>query len=724
MAQLGYTEKLPPFVQETEQDAAVPATLTQKPRRFWDKLGFYNIAVLFFGTIAIFLALAFLFFIWGASTHGRQSSFPELWHAIVVNKWATRVVTLSSVLIRIATAAQLGVFAAILAALILEQVGVSTEDLPLVSMIRCLNSGPHSLALSVANSIFSKALWPYSFLIFLAILNAFALQFTSTVLLTDFGDTLVVMEVHKENIAFGLNRDVASSVANGQKASQPDVYQGLDYWKTGPSAYQRFAEYKEKGAEGEQYVDTGRTLRGFPPFPDYDNRTTLRHYGGPMMVSDTRVVCIQPTVSNVTVYNNDKYATSFNGSLSWKSTSFLKMDPADEGREIKVNCSVPLADYYDLKKDWQLSMCRLGPGWGHLNNVIRNDVDVDNPNGNTNALLLLNATGDYNDWQRIFPDKTKFMDPGTSAKASWTRMASNNVSIDFTLCFLNPQPWTYEVEATSDVNGDDRYVLWDSSINEFETSDILDMYGATPKPRTPTQRRQLELKNKSNWTSSGADQVWNITTEPFIWDTLTRFDYIAWANPDPNVSDGVGETTMFTPRADAQYSVHRTHAAVFQDIMQKNGNPAVAVQTMFTILLQMAYYDFLSEYDVSAPAKWQMSTVLNIPNQWKAFGAVLGLLGLHAALIFTAVRMFLTRTEMSLLGNAWQAVSQVVSTDTADVLHNGATTTDREVKGAIRQNGIGDSRIRLVRSVTNGRTEATAVRQRHGATYSTPVGQA
>jgi hypothetical protein len=536
------------------------------------------------------------------------------------------------------------------------------------------------------------------------------------------------MDAHTEDIFFGLNRDVSASVANSQKASGPDVYQGLDYWKTGPNSYPRFAEYKENGVESEHYVDTGRTLRGFPPFSSLNNRTILRRYNGPMTVMDTRVVCVQPTMSNVTAYLSDTtYFTSINGSFSWKGNPSLEMLPGEEGKEHQINCSVPLADYYDLKKDWQLSMCRLTPGLARLTGGIRDSVDtVDGADGflgYTNAMLLLNATGDLNDWRNIFPDRITSMEPGASSKAPWTHMAKNNISIDFTLCFTNPRPWTYEVEATGDDDGVDNAVVWNSSMNTFDTSQIQNMYGATPKPKTPFERNQLQLKNKSDWISSGAEKVWNTTTEQFIWDVLSRFDYMATYSPENNVSYGTGETTMFTPRGDSQFSVHRKHAAVFQDIIQKHGNPAVAVQTIFTILLQMAYYDFLSEYDVSAPVSYQMSTSLNIPIHWKAFGAVLGLLGLHAALIFTAVRMFLTRTEMSLLGNAWQAVSQVVSADTANVLHNGATTTDQEVKEAIKQNGIGQSRIRLAKSVTSGRTEATAVRQRHGATYSTPVGQ-
>lgn len=727
MAQVDqYTEKLVPNVHETERNVTPPPPPTmQKPRRFWEKLGIYNVAVLVLGTVAVAIALAFLFFIWGASTHGRQRSFPELWFSIVDKKWATRVVTLSSVLIRIATAAQLGVFAAILAALILERVGVATEDLPLVSMIRCLNSGPHSLALSVLNSFFTKALFPYSFLIVLAIFNAFALQFTSTILLTDFGDIRVVMDPIEDTLIFGLNRDVST----GTNSQGTNAYGGLDYWKTGPNTYQRFAEFKENGSRADNYVDTGKTLRGFPPHLMMDDRTYLRKYRGPMTVVDTRVVCVKPTVSNISLnVDVDRLETkgddpTIKGTFSWEGTAPGLEADEKQSAGFELNCTIPSADGYKAK-DWLTSLCSVGPGVGRLvGGIVTDKKDDMYPDGHTSAMVLLNATGSMKDWVYAIANDTK-EGQIESSKPLWTYYTKSNVSIGFTLCFVNPSPANYEAEASSDRDGEDEVLVWDSANATFDTSLIRQMYGATEKHYTLEDRRLLHLANKANWTLSSVGEKWGISTEDFIWDTLGRYDYAQAHSFFPDEAwYHVGRTTMFTSGGLADYSVHRSHAVIFQDIIQETKNPALAVQTITTILLQMAYYDFLNEYDVAAPSKWQRSKLLNIPKQWKAFGVILGLLVVHFTLVITAVRLFLARTEMSLLGNAWQAVSQVVSADTAGVLHEGATTTDKEVKGTMKQSGVADSKIRIAKSTASGRMEATAVRQRYGATYSAPVGQ-
>jgi hypothetical protein len=134
MAHSGDPEKLPINVQESEQNVTPPPASMQVPRHSWEKLGLYNLVVLGVGTVAIFLGLGMLFFLWGSSTYAiHRGGLPHLWYHIVEHEWTTKAVTLSTILIRLATAAQLGVFAALLAALILEKVGVATESLPLVS---------------------------------------------------------------------------------------------------------------------------------------------------------------------------------------------------------------------------------------------------------------------------------------------------------------------------------------------------------------------------------------------------------------------------------------------------------------------------------------------------------------------------------------------------------------------------------------------------------------
>jgi hypothetical protein len=600
-------------------------------------------------------------------------------------------------------------------------------------MIRCLNSGPHSLALSVYESIFTRALFPYSILIILAILNAFALQFTSTLLLTDFGSTEVVRDFETYNIIFGLgfDRNVTNSDnSGGSTGIKPgvDTYGGLDYWKSSPLSYARFAEYKEEAKQGVNYVDTGRTLRGFPPqtAQDIDSHydpLVLRDYTGPMMVVDARVVCVRPTVSNLSLEASSYYPT-ISGNFNFENTHpDLKANPALNGSGVVLNCTIPTSDIVSDRPYWQTSLCTRGVDQGRLMGGITGDDDVSdsNPMGHTSAHLLLNATGGVEDWTNAFGNGTETGQTQSSG-SFWTRYSNNNVSVEFTLCFVNPLPGNYKVHVTSDVAGDDGYMFWNSTLKSYNTSYIQEQYGATGKDVDPKIRGQFTLAQTRNWTASRAEHVYGVETQDFIWDTLVRTDfaylYAFLYNIATDDMDAVGSTTMFSEGAPPQYSVHRSHAVIFQDILKKTGNPALALQTIWTVLMQMAYYDFYYEYDATAEAVYKVSSFYVIPCRWRAFGCILGLLGLHFVLIFIAIRLFLLRTEMSLLGNAWQAISQVVSTDTANVVHHGATATDGEVKTS----GMAAGRIRITKSLASGRTEAIAVRERHGATYSAPAG--
>jgi hypothetical protein len=711
MAQAGYDEKLTSDVHESERNdtPSPPPPPTQKPRNFWEKLGFYNLAVLTLGTIAIALAIGFLCFLWGSAAHARHfGTFPELWFMIAWADWMKSTVTLSSVLIRVATAAQLGVFAAVVAALILERVGVPTEDLPLISMIRCLNSGPHSLALSIYNSIFTGALLPYSILIVVAILNAFALQFTSTILLQDFNNTNVVRPQQPVPIAFGITNDA-------KFGETTNVYGGTDYWKAAPVNYPRFAEYKEPGSTGANWVDTGKTYRGFLPFRESSARNALRNYTGPMMIADARVVCIKPTMSNISVDTEAEYPTIL-ATYDWNNThpdlTPASASEAGENAGNTINCTIPTADWFSRGHSWGTSLCSMGNVVRLLGGIKPDYDDASLTSGHTSSHLLLNVTGNITEWESSLSDGS-VLEPVESSKPLWTSFARNDVSLEITMCFFNPLPADYVASASTEAPGKDFELGYSRTNGVFDTTDLRTAFGATGKILTSAERGLFQLHSVSNWTAQQTNVLFNKTTQPFLWEVVQKTD---------SMGEGVGDTTFFNEYCPPQWSMHRTHAAIVQQILQTTGNPATTLQTLWTILLQMAYYDFLPEYDLTEIANYDMAVEVNVPTGWAAFAVVLGLLFIHFFLVGTAVVLFLSRTEMSLLGNSWQAVSQVMSTDTAHVVQHGATASDKEVKRSMKDNGITDGRIRITKSVHSGRTEATAVRQRHGATYSTPAG--
>ena len=226
MTELRDLSKVPYMsIDQNERNVDLASAPAHKRRTPWEKLGRYNISILFLGTIALLLAISFLTFIWVVSIHGTlDGKLPPLWKLIATRNWVSRVITLCAIFIRVATAAQLCVFAATMAALILERIGASAQDFPLLSMIRCANTGPQALIWNVLHTMKTGSQIGYSLLIVVTILNALALQFTSTILLTDLGYASVVLnETTVGDIYFGFSE-------GGKNKNNTNTYAGVDFW--------------------------------------------------------------------------------------------------------------------------------------------------------------------------------------------------------------------------------------------------------------------------------------------------------------------------------------------------------------------------------------------------------------------------------------------------------------------------------------------------------------
>ncbi|KAL1594903.1 hypothetical protein SLS59_008453 [Nothophoma quercina] len=590
MVELDITEKAPYVsIQPQDRDDTPPPVLAPKQRTLKDKLGLYNIFVLSLGTVAILLAVGFLVFVWAVAINSTNGgSLPPLWRIIAERKWVSRVVTLCSIVVRVAAAAQLCVFAAIVAALILERVGASTEDLPLLSMIRCANTGPNALIWNVVHTMGTGTQVGYSILITVTILNALVMQFTSTLLLADLDPKYIVLQ--------NVTRDTYFSMPS------------LD--GTG-----------DDGAGA-----------GINPYAGSDPCTT-----------------------------------------------------------------------------WNASLCVLGAGYGRiLDGISPEDASDGGITGATTAQLLLNAIRAPS-YEVYFTERNATtLEQQESTAAPWARFGNADVIFDLSLCFINPLPRDYEASAWSASDASSDVATTVTAGKEpgrlvYDTSKIQTMLGVDDKDLSPEQRQLLTLVPPTNWNASRMVNRQNIPNPSRLTESLAK----------AGADEHMGATYQFVPWSLPEDAMHRSHVALVQHILSKTNNPALALQALWTILLELAYYDVLPLYNIKSPATYGLAREVLIPVQWNCFAAVMGILGLHLVLLSVALVLFVTRSEMSLLGNAWQAVSQVLSTDTADAVHHGAMATDDEVKDTFRGSGVAEGRILIAKSETSGRTEAvTIVRRR------------
>ena len=199
---------------------------------------------------------------------------------------------------------------------------------------------------------------------------------------------------------------------------------------------------------------------------------------------------------------------------------------------------------------------------------------------------------------------------------------------------------------------------WNPMSSTYDTRGIRRMLGATIEHLSLRDCVVFALKQPSNWQPVAENRPQNDKTIGYISETWL-YGFGGFNGVGSENGDGSQRAAVFTSEGKASYlnSVHRSHTAIALDILNRTKNPMLALQEIMTITMQMSFYDFLQQFDVSSPADCTISSDVEIPLQWNGFATIIIHLLLHFSLVLISISLFLRRTELSLLGNAWQAVA-------------------------------------------------------------------
>lgn len=481
------------------------------------------------------------------------------------------------------------------------------------------------------------------------------------------------------------------------------------------------------------YADTGATLRAFLPFGLSDTRSSLRAYDGPATVVDSRVRCILPSIEihNITFLresgSNSNYELAVAGRVevqgSMPGMIEKGADEQEEADRIGIEgyflVSVVARIYWVNTTDWRLSYTMV-PTFMGFSGFSNNVLDPDNTAFAT--MLLMNATG--NDWQKVLDDivsKQEILSDvvlvgpyewNQTSSGLWTDLKPSNSTSDIgmsaTLCFANLNSNNYVVHAN---DGEDfaepKNMTWIAGAKMYDTSSVRRMLDTSSKDLSPKQRGILSLHPPAdgNWSAIKTVGDSDFITTPIITGLRKLVHPYMRFEGSQNIDPNWGASAAFTPFSTFN-SVHKTHAAIFQDVIQSTRNPALAFQAFFAVLMQMTYYDLLPQFDITGNANFSTSERVDVPAQWIGFSVVMGLLVLHAVLIVMGVALFLDKTDHSLLGNAWQAVAQVSSSDTLETVHWASNMTDLEVKRFLRMNSYEENEVVLRTGADGARSQA------------------
>ena len=183
-----------------------------------------------------------------------------------------------------------------------------------------------------------------------------------------------------------------------------------------------FAEYTKKEARQtvDGLMDTGPTLRAFLPFRDEQERFTIQNYQGIAALVDTRVMCVRPHLTNITLHthNTGRRLTanmsvpaelrSRPADLRGRKLSWRLEIPNDSTPDIFLNCSIAapklwssfLLAYYH-EDDWRIGLCRFDSYPNPRIHLMPESIDMDRrtyplPSATWWPYVAINTSTSYN----------------------------------------------------------------------------------------------------------------------------------------------------------------------------------------------------------------------------------------------------------------------------------------------------------------------------------------
>ncbi|KAI0798841.1 hypothetical protein GGR55DRAFT_684543 [Xylaria sp. FL0064] len=237
-----------------------PCPLTQGRLPLKESLGHTGSVTVFGGSVLILLGMGFLFLLWfGYGDKPEAAEAPWVWRRIALGDWMTRTITILALVLRSVVSFQVALCTSMTAALVLEKRSTRKSDVAYLSIARSL--------ICLLASIMV------------------ALQFSSTFLLSDLHDFVIVGDVKTQPVFnFG-----TFEILNDTGIQAPLLENDLIYAVFGEELASPNITPSASG-----FSDTGTIRRGYLPFRGSENRTSVRRYLGSTLVTNSRTICVPP----------------------------------------------------------------------------------------------------------------------------------------------------------------------------------------------------------------------------------------------------------------------------------------------------------------------------------------------------------------------------------------------------------------------------------------------
>lgn len=290
--------------------------------------------------ISIAAAFGFISWMWWTPQHNHG------WRKWVLANRLQASVTLSSAIIRTAVGTLAALATSMIASVAVEQRGIHLHALAQVSIARASSSGPLSVGLLALRQ--SRLDVVVRLIIILLVLSTVAVQFISTLLVSDLKQSEIISFARAVPNSFSFGVGEESTIRNDSGFALQAAIGGDPsyYWFRRPHSSETYAEHSEDPIDGEGVDDTGLTVRAFLPLQSSDTRELLFGFKGMARVTDSRVVCLRPNISNLTICeiqsDDDDGKTGICGALNFNNSAATAVGLNwPKGNGISFECLAP-----------------------------------------------------------------------------------------------------------------------------------------------------------------------------------------------------------------------------------------------------------------------------------------------------------------------------------------------------------------------------------------------
>lgn len=694
----------------TEQSAKhwYKTSISQRYKQISKRLGPTALATLVLGTITVFAALGFLNFLWFASAKNRT------WRIIASTNWMTRAVSLAALALRTAISMQAVISTSMLASVALESDMILATRLASVSTMRNINNGPLLLAGFTSKAFLERGRsLPHIFLplvLVMLVITTVLLQFTSAALLSDLSLSPIP----------GLSNSAILSnhfIYNTSDQSGPliQVTRGSS-WLRQPPFFPTFAEYSEPGNNtNTNVVDSGRLLRAFLPLQEQQSRYNVQDYKGIATVLDSHVICVRPELANTEIHTDGREASGFFSQPRFALVSSVAASSHAQSIQGSVDTFFETGCLVDpltsLDAVWRITLCQITQEAGLPSEFGPSDL-LDRP-----TYLVLNvSSGTADEWLQLgnfnYSLTYTLTDPGirpvrNESNGEWLDLLfkdDGSIRLSLSLCYAALDSADLSVHAFSNTNRTEPVGVFDAKRMAYRYDGVRQQLGQTADGWTYgmfEDRGILELGFRSSWqpNKTRGDYVrpynagpgwapyisWLLKASQFdssgLFSDADPMDEFSRSNSTAHLSyekSGVSASSFNNVLSDIYPDP--SFSSLLQDILRNGGDIAHGLSSLITVVAGSAYYDQLPQFNGNSDIEQTMFVTVLTPQRHRGYTAVFAVAIFHLVLIAIALFLFLTRTKISRIGNAWQTIAQIRDPRTEELLYLNTLATDEEAK--------------------------------------------